>query len=97
MADTLQSRINNLIRAYALSKSPELTTEEVSAAVANTQVITHIAKTACVDVLQGELDLLLWRGATGREIPAMFTAGLLHAIDVLEANDSIVNYDSVAE
>ena len=97
MTDALQSRINNLLGAYALSKKPDMSNEEVEKAVEKTKVITHIAKSACIDILQGELDLLLWRDSTGTKIPPVFIAGLMHAIDVLEANDSIVNYQSVTE
>lgn len=97
MTDALQSRINNLLKAYALSKSPDMSVEEVQKAVEKTKVITHIAKTACVDILQGELDLLLWRDSTGNKIPSIFIAGIMHAIDVLEVDDSIVNYHGVIE
>lgn len=52
--------------------------------------VVAVTRDAIEDYLRGESEVLLFRHSQGEEIPTLFIAGVLHAIDVIEGKGSVI-------
>jgi len=64
--------------------------DRIAQAVKQSSHVVAIARDAIEDYLKGESQVLLFRQAQGDEIPTLFIAGVLHAIDVIEGKGSVI-------
>jgi CBS-domain-containing membrane protein len=76
--------INHVIQK---SKKPP---KDIEAAVERTANIVAVTREATIEALKGEVEVLGFKSATGDNIPPMFFAGVLHALEVIQGNGSMI-------
>lgn len=64
--------------------------DRIAQAVKQSSHVVAITRDSIEDYLRGESQVLLFRHANGEEIPTLFIAGVLHAIDVIEGRGSVI-------
>lgn len=89
--DPVGQRIKALLMNYALenySGKPE----SIEASVDRTHLIVSFARQAIIDSLMAEVEVMSFRNAnsTDHQIPTLFIAGVLHAVDVAGGKGSVI-------
>jgi hypothetical protein len=76
--------INHVIEKY--KKPPK----DLEAAVERTANIVAVTREATIEALKGEVEVLGFKSAMGDGIPPMFFAGVLHALEVIQGQASMI-------
>jgi hypothetical protein len=64
--------------------------KDIEAAIERTANIVAVTREATIEALKGEVEVLGFKSAMGEDIPTMFFAGVLHALDVIQGQGSII-------
>jgi methyltransferase-like protein len=86
MGQAIYARLMN----YAIESSPKKPISNLSEHVKQTAKIVEITKETLIQTLKAESEVLIFKQTFGEEIPTLFISGVLHAIDVLEGNGSVM-------
>jgi hypothetical protein len=73
--------------------------EQLESAVDRTHLIVSAAREAIIEGLENEISIMTFRNINSEsdEIPIMFIAGVLHALDVVKGGKSIMDMDTKDE
>ena len=89
--DPVGQRIKSLLMNYALEhydRSPE----ELEPGIDQTHLIVGFTRQAMIDSMMAEVEVMTFRNANSKDfqIPTLFIAGVLHAIDVATGKGSVI-------
>lgn len=89
-----EDEVGNSIKARLISfaaeayENPNL--DRISQAIKQSASLVSVTRDAIEDFLRGEIEVLVFRQSQGEEIPTLFIAGCMHALDVIEGHGSVV-------
>lgn len=89
--DTLGKRIYNMMIDHALEHGIP-NDKSLHKDIDKTHKIVEITRQATADVVNAEAETFFFRMANGEEVPYLFVAGILHAVDVINGG-SIMGQD----
>ena len=88
--DPVGQRIKALLMNYALEhydRSPE----QLEPGIDQTHLIVGFARQAVIDSLMAEVEVMTFRNVNDEhQIPTLFIAGVLHAVDVAGGKGSVI-------
>jgi hypothetical protein len=88
--DPVGQRIKALLMNYALEhydRSPE----QLEPGIDQTHLIVGFARQAVIDSLMAEVEVMTFRNVNDEhQIPTLFIAGVLHAVDVAAGKGSVI-------
>ena len=88
--DPVGQRIKALLMNYALEHY-DSTAEKLELGINQTHLIVGFARQAIIDSLMAEVEVMTFRNFNDEhQIPTLFIAGLLHAVDVAGGQGSII-------
>ena len=89
--DPVGQRIKSLLMNYAM-QNYDSTPEQLEPGIDQTHLIVTFARQAVVDSLMAEVEVMTFRNANSKEhqIPTLFIAGVLHAVDVASGKGSVI-------
>jgi len=96
--DPVGQRIKALMINYALQENPDnnYSIKSLEKSVEKTHKIVEFARQGLVDSLQAEADVLCFRRVSGdQNIPIDFISGILHAVDVITGDKTIIGNDII--
>ena len=71
--------------------------KDLEAAIERTANIVAVTREATIEALKGEVEVLGFKSAMGENIPPMFFAGVLHALDVIQGKGSMIGSEDKDE
>jgi hypothetical protein len=68
--------------------------KQLEDAIDRTFLIVELSRAAMVEALESEVSIMLFRNVNAEEIivPVPFIAGVMHAVDVLKGDNSIIDH-----
>jgi hypothetical protein len=89
--DPVGQRIKALLMNYAMEHY-ESTPEQLEPGIDRTHLIVAFARQAIIDSLMAEVEVMTFRNVNSQEhqIPTLFIAGVLHAVDVAGGKGSVI-------
>jgi hypothetical protein len=89
--DPVGQRIKALLMNYAMEHY-ESTPEQLEPGIDRTHLIVSFARQAIIDSLMAEVEVMTFRNVNSQEhqIPTLFIAGVLHAVDVAGGKGSVI-------
>lgn len=64
--------------------------KDIEAAIERTANIVAVTREATIEALKAEVEVLTFKQTFGEVIPTLFLAGVLHALDVIQGQGSII-------
>lgn len=92
--DPVGQRIKALLMNYAMEHY-ESTPEQLEPGIDRTHLIVSFARQAIIDSLMAEVEVMTFRNVNSKDhqIPTLFIAGVLHAVDVAGGKGSVIGKD----
>ena len=89
--DPVGQRIKALLMNYAMEHY-ESTPEQLEPGIDRTHLIVSFARQAIIDSLMAEVEVMTFRNVNSKDhqIPTLFIAGVLHAVDVAGGKGSVI-------
>ena len=88
--DPVGQRIKALLMNYAL-KHYDRSPEQLEPGIDQTHLIVGFARQAVIDSLMAEVEVMTFRNVNDEhQIPTLFIAGVLHAVDVAGGKGSVI-------
>jgi hypothetical protein len=89
--DPVGQRIKSLLMNYAMDHY-EGKPESLEESIDRTHLIVSFARQAVIDSIMAEVEVMTFRNAnsTDHQIPTLFIAGVLHAVDVAAGKGSVI-------
>ena len=89
--DPIGQRIKSLLMNYAM-ENYDSTPEQLEPGIDRTHLIVTFARQAVIDSLMAEVEVMTFRNANSKDhqIPTLFIAGVLHAVDVAAGKGSVI-------
>ena len=90
-SDPVGQRIKALLMNYALEHY-DRTPEQLESGIDQTHLIVGFTRQAIIDSLMAEVEVMTFRNvnSTEHQIPTLFIAGVLHAVDVAGGKGSVI-------
>jgi len=89
--DPVGQRIKSLLMNYAMNHY-QGKPESLEDSIDRTHLIVSFARQAVIDSMMAEVEVMTFRNANTKDfqIPTLFIAGVLHAIDVAQGKGSVI-------
>ena len=89
--DPVGQRIKALLMNYAMEHY-DSTPEKLEPGIDKTHLIVGFTRQAIIDSLMAEVEVMTFRNVNSQEhqIPTLFIAGVLHAVDVAGGKGSVI-------
>ena len=88
--DPVGQRIKSLLMNYAMEHY-ETPPEKLEPGINGTHLIVGFTRQAVIDSMMAEVEVMSFRNANGEhQIPTLFIAGVLHAVDVASGKGSVI-------
>jgi hypothetical protein len=88
--DPVGQRIKALLMNYAMEHY-DRTPEQLEPGIDQTHLIVGFARQAIIDSLMAEVEVMTFRNVNDEhQIPTLFIAGVLHAVDVAGGKGSVI-------
>ena len=89
--DPIGQRIKSLLMNYAMEHY-DSTPEQLEPGINQTHLIVGFTRQAIIDSLMAEVEVMTFRNvnSTEHQIPTLFIAGVLHAVDVAGGKGSVI-------
>jgi hypothetical protein len=88
--DPVGQRIKALLMNYALERY-DRSPEQLEPGIDQTHLIVGFARQAVIDSLMAEVEVMTFRNVNDEhQIPTLFIAGVLHAVDVAGGKGSVI-------
>lgn len=71
--------------------------KDLEAAIERTANIVAVTREASIEALKAEVEVLTFKQTFGEDIPTMFLAGVMHALDVIQGSGSIIGSSTDTE
>ena len=91
--DPVGQRIKALLMNYAMEHYDK-TPEQLEPGIDQTHLIVGFTRQAIIDSLMAEVEVMTFRNVNDEhQIPTLFIAGVLHAVDVAAGKGSVIGKD----
>jgi hypothetical protein len=88
--DEIGQAIFNRLMNYALETNNKKPISKLEKHINDTAKVVEITKETLLEALKAEVEVLIFKQTFSEEIPTLFISGVLHSIDVLEGNGSVM-------
>jgi len=88
--DEIGQHIKIRLMNYALDKYKGHDLKDIENSINSAAKIIEIAREAIVERLKAESEVLTFKQYMGDEVPMLFIAGVLHALDTIEGKGSVI-------
>ncbi len=88
--DEIGQAIFNRLMNYALETNNKKPISKLEKHINDTAKVVEITKETLLQALKAEVEVLIFKQTFSEEIPTLFVSGVLHAIDVLESNGTVM-------
>jgi hypothetical protein len=88
--DEIGQAIFNRLMNYALETNNKKPVSKLEKHINDTAKVVEITKETLLQALKAEVEVLVFKQTFSEEIPTLFISGVLHAIDVLESNGTVM-------
>lgn len=88
--DPVGQRVKSFLMNYAMEHY-DTPPERLEPGINGTHLIVGLTRQAVIDSLMAEVEVMSFRNANGEhQIPTLFIAGVLHAVDVASGKGSVI-------
>jgi hypothetical protein len=88
--DELGQAIKTRLMNYALEKNKDTDIEKLERHIENTATVVQITREAIIEALKAESEVLIFKQTFQEAVPTLFISGVLHALDVIQGNGSVM-------
>jgi hypothetical protein len=88
--DEIGQAVFNRLMNYALETNKSKPISKLEKHINDTAKVVEITKETLLQALKAEVEVLIFKQTFSEDVPTLFISGVLHAIDVIEGNGSVI-------